>query len=145
MDKDSITVSADSVVNPTMVVSKRLDCGIAMLHIEIGALSQWGERQLGVAEIASGGPLQGGFRRLGLSPSAPDVSFSPERESRALRSTPSAPILGGWKRDFGDTPNPGSVPLHRLVLVPRSLFSQMLGAGIQIGTRMEAELRFGLL
>jgi hypothetical protein len=39
VDKGSITVSADSVVNPTMVVSKRLDCGIAMLHIEIGALS----------------------------------------------------------------------------------------------------------
>ena len=39
VDKDSITVSADSAVNPTMVVSKRLDCGIAMLHVEIGALS----------------------------------------------------------------------------------------------------------
>jgi nitroreductase len=39
VDKVSITVSADSAVNPTMVVSKRLDCGIAMLHIEIGALS----------------------------------------------------------------------------------------------------------
>jgi hypothetical protein len=39
VDRDSITVSADSAVNPTMVVSKRLDCGIAMLHIEIGALS----------------------------------------------------------------------------------------------------------
>ena len=39
VDETSITVSADSVVNPTMVVSKRLDCGIAMLHIEIGALS----------------------------------------------------------------------------------------------------------
>jgi nitroreductase len=39
LDKGSITVSADSAVNPTMVVSKRLDCGIAMLHIEIGALS----------------------------------------------------------------------------------------------------------
>ncbi len=37
--KNSITVSADSVVNPTMVVSKRLDCGIAMLHLEIGALA----------------------------------------------------------------------------------------------------------
>jgi Putative TM nitroreductase len=39
VDRNSITVSADSVVNPTMVVSKRLDCGIAMLHIEIGALN----------------------------------------------------------------------------------------------------------
>jgi nitroreductase len=39
VDKGTITVSADSVVNPTMVVSKRLDCGIAMLHIEIAALS----------------------------------------------------------------------------------------------------------
>ena len=39
VDKNSITVSAGSAVNPTMVVSKRLDCGIAMLHIEIGALS----------------------------------------------------------------------------------------------------------
>ena len=39
VDKEGIIVSADSVVNPTMVVSKRLDCGIAMLHIEIGALS----------------------------------------------------------------------------------------------------------
>jgi len=39
VDQTSITVSADSVVNPTMVVSKRLDCGIAMLHIEIGALA----------------------------------------------------------------------------------------------------------
>jgi len=39
VDKGSVTVSADSAVNPTMVVSKRLDCGIAMLHIEIGALS----------------------------------------------------------------------------------------------------------
>jgi hypothetical protein len=38
VDENSITVSADSVMNPTMVVSKRLDCGIAMLHIEIGAL-----------------------------------------------------------------------------------------------------------
>jgi len=39
VDKNSITVSADSALNPTMVVSKRLDCGIAMLHIEIGALT----------------------------------------------------------------------------------------------------------
>jgi len=39
VDKESITVSADSVVNPTMVVSKRLDCGIAMLHVEVGALA----------------------------------------------------------------------------------------------------------
>ena len=39
VDKEGIVISADSVVNPTMVVSKRLDCGIAMLHIEIGALS----------------------------------------------------------------------------------------------------------
>jgi nitroreductase len=39
VDKGSITVSADSVVNPTMVVSKRLDCGIAMLHVEVGALA----------------------------------------------------------------------------------------------------------
>jgi nitroreductase len=39
VDKEGIVVSADSVVNPTMVVSKRLDCGIAMLHIEIGSLS----------------------------------------------------------------------------------------------------------
>ena len=39
VDIGSIIVSADSVVNPTMVVSKRLDCGIAMLHIEIGALT----------------------------------------------------------------------------------------------------------
>ena len=39
VDRNSITVSADSALNPTMVVSKRLDCGIAMLHIEIGALT----------------------------------------------------------------------------------------------------------
>ena len=39
VDKNSIIVSADSSLNPTMVVSKRLDCGIAMLHIEIGALT----------------------------------------------------------------------------------------------------------
>jgi nitroreductase len=39
VDQTSITVCANSVLNPTMVVSKRLDCGIAMLHIEIGALS----------------------------------------------------------------------------------------------------------
>ncbi len=39
VEKNTITVSADSALNPTMVVSKRLDCGIAMLHIEIGALS----------------------------------------------------------------------------------------------------------
>jgi hypothetical protein len=39
VDKNSIIVSADSALNPTMVVSKRLDCGIAMLHIEIGALT----------------------------------------------------------------------------------------------------------
>ncbi len=39
VDKDGITVSADSVANPTMVVSKRLDCGIAMLHLEVGALN----------------------------------------------------------------------------------------------------------
>jgi nitroreductase len=39
VDIGSIIISADSVVNPTMVVSKRLDCGIAMLHIEIGALT----------------------------------------------------------------------------------------------------------
>jgi len=39
VDNSSITVSADSVVNPTMVVSKRLDCGIAMLHVEVGALA----------------------------------------------------------------------------------------------------------
>ncbi|MBN2099987.1 MAG: nitroreductase family protein [Dehalococcoidia bacterium] len=39
VDRNSITVSADSVLNPTMVVSKRLDCGIAMLHVEIGALA----------------------------------------------------------------------------------------------------------
>jgi nitroreductase len=39
VDRNSITVSADSALNPTMVVSKRLDCGIAMLHIEIGALA----------------------------------------------------------------------------------------------------------
>ena len=39
VDKNSIIVSADSALNPTMVVSKRLDCGIAMLHIEIGALA----------------------------------------------------------------------------------------------------------
>jgi nitroreductase len=39
VDRNSITVSADSTLNPTMVVSKRLDCGIAMLHIEIGALA----------------------------------------------------------------------------------------------------------
>jgi nitroreductase len=38
-DRNSIIVSADSALNPTMVVSKRLDCGIAMLHIEIGGLS----------------------------------------------------------------------------------------------------------
>ena len=38
VDKEGIIISADSVVNPPMVVSKRLDCGIAMLHIEIGAL-----------------------------------------------------------------------------------------------------------
>jgi nitroreductase len=40
VDRNSITVSADSALNPTMVVSKRLDCGIAMLHLEIGALSR---------------------------------------------------------------------------------------------------------
>jgi nitroreductase len=40
VDRNSITVSADSALNPTMVVSKRLDCGIAMLHIEIGALGR---------------------------------------------------------------------------------------------------------
>jgi nitroreductase len=39
VDKGSITVSADSAVNPTMVVSKCLDCGIAMLHVEVGALA----------------------------------------------------------------------------------------------------------
>jgi len=39
VDKEGIVISADSVVNPTMVVSKRLDCGIAMLHLEIGALT----------------------------------------------------------------------------------------------------------
>ncbi|MDM7999658.1 MAG: nitroreductase family protein [Dehalococcoidia bacterium] len=39
VDRDTITISADSILNPTMVVSKRLDCGIAMLHIEIGALT----------------------------------------------------------------------------------------------------------
>jgi len=39
VDRSSIAVSADSALNPTKVVSKRLDCGIAMLHIEIGALS----------------------------------------------------------------------------------------------------------
>jgi nitroreductase len=39
VDKTSITVSAESALNPTKLVSKRLDCGIAMLHIEIGALS----------------------------------------------------------------------------------------------------------
>jgi len=36
VDKNSITVSADSALNPTMVVSKRLDCGIAMLHSRLG-------------------------------------------------------------------------------------------------------------
>lgn len=39
VDRGYITVSADSMGNLTKVVSKRLDCGIAMLHIEIGALS----------------------------------------------------------------------------------------------------------
>lgn len=38
IEKGSITVSADSLMNIDLI-SKRLDCGIAMLHIEIGALS----------------------------------------------------------------------------------------------------------
>ena len=39
VDGNSITISTDSVLNPTKIVSKRLDCGIAMMHVEIGALS----------------------------------------------------------------------------------------------------------
>jgi hypothetical protein len=39
VDRESITMSANSTLNPTKLVSKRLDCGIAMLHVEIAALS----------------------------------------------------------------------------------------------------------
>jgi len=39
VDRESITVSADSIVNLSVIISKRLDCGIAMLHVEVGALS----------------------------------------------------------------------------------------------------------
>ncbi len=60
MTRNSITVSADSAVNPTMVVSKRLDCGIAMLHIEIGALTSGVKGSWEPAEVSSSGPLQGG-------------------------------------------------------------------------------------
>ncbi len=42
IEKGSIIVSADSLMNINLV-SKRLDCRIAMLHLEIGALSSGAE------------------------------------------------------------------------------------------------------
>ncbi|HZW83584.1 MAG TPA: nitroreductase family protein [Candidatus Deferrimicrobium sp.] len=39
VERDSITIAVDSQLNLTHI-SKRLDCGIAMLHLEIGALAK---------------------------------------------------------------------------------------------------------
>jgi nitroreductase len=39
VERDSITITVDSKLNLTHI-SKRLDCGIAMLHLEIGALAK---------------------------------------------------------------------------------------------------------
>ncbi len=38
IEKDSITISIDSSPGRDLVVSKRLECGIAMLHIQVAAL-----------------------------------------------------------------------------------------------------------
>ena len=51
--EDNITVAVDSIKD-SFGIAKRLDCGIAMLHLELGAMAGGVSGHLGVFEPASG-------------------------------------------------------------------------------------------